>query len=79
MCLTAFILAPGASELGLGAALAPLWRDSALPRHAAAELREVTYRTDRDICIVIYIYICLCVYICTRVNTCVYIHVDDCT
>ena len=33
VCLTSVILAPGASEVGLGAAaLAPLWRDNSLPR-----------------------------------------------
>ena len=33
VCLTTVILAPGASEVGLGAAApAPLWVDCALPR-----------------------------------------------
>ena len=44
MCLTTVILAPGASEVGLGAAaLAPLWRDTGDPRGSAAKFREVTF------------------------------------
>ena len=44
MCLTTVILAPGASEVGLGAAaLAPLCVDNSLPRAAAPEFREVTF------------------------------------
>ena len=40
VCLTTVILAPGASEGGLGAAaLAPLWRD---PRGSGAEPHEAT-------------------------------------
>ena len=47
MCLTTVILAPGASEVGLGvAALAPLWvdwRDPGDPGDPAPEFREVTF------------------------------------
>ena len=44
VCLTTVILAPGASEVGLGAAaLAPLWLDLGDPRGSAAEFREVTF------------------------------------
>ena len=41
VCLTTVILAPGASEVGLGAAaLAPLWRDTALGALAALAARN---------------------------------------
>ena len=44
VCLTTVILAPGASEVGLGAAaLAPLWGDRALAALRGAEFREVTF------------------------------------
>ena len=43
MCLTTVILAPGASEVGLGAAaLAPLWMDNVAPA-TEGEFREVTF------------------------------------
>ena len=44
MCLTTVILAPGASEGGLGAAArAPLWRDPRKLPGSADEPREVTF------------------------------------